>query len=261
MLPPDWTKPARADTIYPATYRKGADAVDLAAEKRLRFLVCTGSAELEKKLRAGLRRWACGECVELSADFAPGFPQRADRADVLFLDMDSVDAPERGKLEADCGALIVLSGDAGRAIRSYRWHPAAFLKPDFDARRLAEALGASAAAWQAGVRYLESPYRRQTWRLPLGRLRFVEAQRHYCLLNQQRLSVRARFSLGELERSLPQPPFVRCHKSYLVHLGAVEKVGYTALTLRDDGCTLPVGRIYYDALCRALRAWREEEAL
>ena len=55
---------------------------------------------------------------------------------------------------------------------------------------------------------------------------------------------------------MPKPPFLRCHRSYLVHLDAVAAMSYTALTLRD-GVTLPVGRTYVDSVREALQIWRE----
>ncbi len=233
--------------------------LELTTEKRIEVLVCTASKALGEKLRRALRRWACAACVELSLEVAALPLEQGRRAPLLFLDMDSVDVSACDALNIRGTGLIVVSGDAGRVIHSYRWHPAAFLKPDFDARRLAEALNTCSRTWQSGRVCLNSPSPRKPFRLPLGRVRYVEAYRHYCLLAQKNHAVKARFALGELEEALPDPPFARCHKSYLVHLDAVEKISYTTLTLRDDGFTVPIGRTYHDDLCRALDAWREGE--
>ncbi len=231
----------------------------LTTEKRIDVFVCTAQAALGEKLRCCLNRWACAACVELSIEIAAAPPPPGRRVTLLFLDMDSVDVAERNALNVRGTGLIVVSGDAGRVIRSYRWHPAAFLKPDFDARRLAETLNACSRTWQSGRLCLNSPSLRKPFRLPLGRILYVEAYRHYCLLAQKNHAVKARFALGELEEALPAPPFVRCHKSYLVHLDAVEKMSYTTLKLRDNGFAVPVGRTYHDDVCRALDAWREGE--
>ena len=152
--------------------------------------------------------------------------------------------------------MIVISGDAGRAIQSYRWHPAAFLKPDFDLQRLTEALREGEKYWRCGRLCLESPYRRRAFRLPLGTVRYVEAEAHYCIFNQGRRSVRFRFSIDELAALLPQPPFLRCHRSFLVRLDAVEGMSYTAVKLRGGG-SLPLGRKYVNSLRTGLRAWQE----
>ena len=173
--------------------------------------------------------------------------------------MDSVELPEHGRPENEKGSLIVISRDAGRAIHSYRWHPAAFLKPDFDERRFLEAMSSCEKNWQPGRVCLESPSRRRAFRLPLGRLRYVEAEAHYCVFNQGKQFVRLRIAAGELEELLPKPPFIRCHRSYLVHLGAVAGMTYTTLTLRD-GASLPLGRTFVRSVREALDDWQRKTA-
>ena len=229
----------------------------LICEKKVCALVCTASDALWEQLRSTLLRWARSQCVALAVERTGEFPLHEKQgAELLFLDMDSVELPEQGKLEK--GGLIVISRDAGRAIDSYRWHPAAFLKPDFDERRFAETLSACERYWQRGRVCLESPYQRRAFRLPIGRVRFVEASAHYCLFNQGKRSVRFRYTTQELEDLLPNPPFIRCHRSYLVHLDAVQGITYNSVLLKD-GANLPLGRTYIKSLREALSSWREGE--
>ncbi len=233
--------------------------VGLVCDEAVRAVVCTTSCLLAERLRDMLLRWADGECVSVKAERTEQFPlPECGSAQLLFLDLDSVELPETRQLEKQRTGLIVISRDAGRAIRSYRWHPAALLKPDFDARRLAEALGACEKHWRNGRICLESPYQRRDFRLPLGSVRYVEAAAHYSVFNQGRQSVRIRYAINELEKLLPNPPFVRCHRSYLVHLDAVEGMTYTTLTLKG-GTSLPLGRTYIQPLREALRTRRGEE--
>ncbi len=231
----------------------------LICEEAVRAVICTASEMLADRLQGALLRWACSQCVTLSVERAERLPFRESQgAQLLILDMDSAELPEQpGRREKEKSALIVISKDAGRAIHSYRWHPAAFLKPDFDAQRLSEALSACEKYWRRGRLCLESPYRRRDFRLPLGRVRYVEAAAHYCLFNQGRQSVRIRYATNELEALLPKPPFIRCHRSYLVHLDAVEGMTYTSVTLKG-GVSLPLGRTYVRPLREALEAWRRE---
>lgn len=231
----------------------------LVCDEAVRAVVCTGSETLADQLRQMLLRWACSECIALTVERSEtlSFPG-AQSTQLLILDMDSVDLPEPGRQEKEKGGLIVISRDAGRAIHSYRWHPAAFLKPDFDARRLSEALNACEKHWRRGRICLESPYRRRGFRISLGHIRYVEASAHYCLFNQGRQSVRIRYAIDELEALLPSPPFIRCHRSYLVHLGAVDRMTYTTLTLKN-GASLPLGRTYVKPLREALQAWQGGE--
>ena len=228
-------------------------------DKAVRAVICTASPPLAERLQAMLLHWACRECVTLSAAQTDSCSLlERESAQLVILDMDSVNPPEETPLHNSDAGLIVISGDAGRVIRSYRWHPAAFLKPDFDFRRLADALNACEKNWLCGRLGLESPYRRRSFQFPLGRIRYVEAAAHYCLFDQGKQTVRLRFSIDELERLLPGPPFVRCHRSYLVHLDAVTGMNYTSVVLRG-GMRIPLGRTYVRSLREALQAWQEVE--
>lgn len=231
----------------------------LVYDKAARVRLCTTSDALAARLEGMLLRWAARECIVLSVERTERFspPEDAD-AGLLILDLDSVELPEQPP-EHNAGAgMIVISGDAAKVLRSYRWHPAAFLKPDFDRRALGDALRACEKSWRFGRLCLESPARRRPFRLPLGTVRYVEAEAHYCVFNQGKRSVRLRCSIDELEALLPLPPFARCHRSYLVRLDAVERMSYTAAALRG-GETLPLGRKYVKALRESLTAWQEGE--
>ena len=252
-------KPGDAPAGAALPEREEGGGMGVAYDEAVRAVICTASDALAERLRRMLPRWACSECVALSAEQTetPSLPE-GGAAQLLILDMDSVELPPTPPPRKENTGLIVISRDAGRAIRSYRWHPAAFLKPDFDFRKLTDALNACEKNWLCGRLGLESPYRRRDFRLPLGRIRYVEAAAHYCLFNQGKHTVRLRCSIDELERLLPGPPFVRCHRSYLVHLGAVSGMTYTAVTLRG-GVSVPLGRTYVKALRSALLAWQEGE--
>ena len=231
----------------------------LVCDEIVHTAICTASAALADRLERMLLHWACSECVSLSVERIGHLTLPQERnVKLLILDMDSVELAEENRREKEKGGLIVISKDAGRAIRSYRWHPSAFLKPDFDAQQLSGALIACEKFWRHGRICLESPYRRRVFRLPLGHIRYVEAAAHYCLFNQGRQQVRIRQTTNELEALLPKPPFVRCHRSYLVHLDAVTRMSYTTLTL-SDGTSLPLGRTYIKPLREALQMWWEGE--
>ena len=233
--------------------------MSIAFDNAINVRVCTVSEEMAARLIGMLRRWACVECVVLSAERTDvaSFGEN-DGVQLLILDLDSVEPTDQMLTRhADTG-LILISGDAGRVIRSYRWHPSAFLKPDFDQNRLADAMNACERYLQCGRLGLESPLKRRSFRLPLGRIRYVEAAKHYCLFNQGKTSIRLRFSIDEMEQLLPHPPFVRCHRSYLVHIGCVTGMTYTAVTLRG-GSSIPLGRTYIASVRNAFEAWQRGE--
>ncbi len=218
--------------------------------------VCTADTALAERLCRGMERWACGECVRLVPEVLDRLPGRDERVDILLLDLDSMDVKDSALQNAGYGGLIIVSGNGEAAIRAFRWHPYALLKPDFAAPQLKEAMSTCLQLWQKGLLFLELPEKRKRSRLPLGRVRYIEAKYHYCIFYQQTMPVRSRFAVGELETLLPNPPFLRCHRSYLVRVDEVEKLTYSALRLKGDDVSLPVGRRYHEALVRAFEAWQ-----
>ena len=234
----------------------GQTEVSITYDNAILVRVCTASEEMAARLIGMLRRWAGAECVMLSAERtdAVSFDDHGD-VRLLILDMDSVEPPEKMPARRADTGLILISGDAGRAIRSYRWHPSAFLKPDFDQKKLADAMNACERYLQCGRLGLESPLKRRAFRLPLGRIRYAEAAKHYCLFNQGKTNIRLRYAVDELEKQLPAPPFIRCHRSYIVHLGFVTGMTYNTVTLRG-GVSIPLGRTYIASVRAALQDWQ-----
>ena len=247
----------RVKRLKSLQYRRDC-SVGLICEESVCAQICTLSDALAERLQRLMQHWAIDECISLRVERTQyAAPLESLDAQMLLLDIDSLEQSEQWRPDKKTG-LIVISRDAGRAIRSYRWHPAALLKPDFDARHLAGALAACEKYWRRGRICLESPYRRSSFRLPLGSIQYAEASAHYTVIYQGRQSVRIRCAMNELASLLPEPPFVRCHRSYLVHLDAVESMTYTTLHLKD-GTGLPLGRTYIHSLREALQAWREGE--
>lgn len=151
--------------------------MELLCKKTIRAVICTRSDALAERLREQLLRWACGECVALSvAHTGDASAWKDESADLLFLDLDSI--RPAGLTEARPRGLIVISRDSEHTIRSFRWHPDAFLEPEFDTPALAEALAVCERLWFQGRFILRSPYIRRELLLPLGRVRCIEAAAH-----------------------------------------------------------------------------------
>lgn len=89
-------------------------------------------------------------------------------------------------------------------------------------------------------------------------LRFVEVRSHYLLFStegQQAARVRAR--LSEFLDRLPTPPFVQCHRSYVVNLAHIRRFTRNSLLL-TNGQTLPVSQTHYPALSAAFERYYGE---
>ena len=222
-------------------------------------VICSGDEALRERLRRCLARWASCECVRLRFAETEGGEAAEEAGALVFLDMGTA-APARCR-DALAPAGVVITRNEKQAIEAYRLHPAALLPPDFSYAELRDALSACAQAWAPGLRCLELPGRRGALRLPMGSIRYIEAQRDYCLIHSDGATVRVRATMLSLERLLPGPPFLRCHKSYIIHLQTVRAMRYTAVQLGCADAALPVGRRYSACVRRALELWKEGEIL
>ena len=77
-------------------------------------------------------------------------------------------------------------------------------------------------------------------RLPVSRIRYVEAFGHGVAVNTRDDSFCAKISISEMEKTLGAG-FVRCHRSYLVALKDIARISKTEVIL-DDGQALPLSR-------------------
>lgn len=70
---------------------------------------------------------------------------------------------------------------------------------------------------------------------------YAEAFAHFIFLQTTKASYEVKMGISELEKALLQPLFIRCHRSYIVGLKYIAKIGKSELTL-DNGKSLPVSR-------------------
>lgn len=223
-----------------------------------RLMVCTRNHSLAASLSAQLTHWAADCCVDMALEVSDALPETAP--DLLFLDTDTVEAAGPQRPEALAAAeLVVISRRPRHAVGACRWHAAAFLPSDTGAERLRHAMDRCFAAWRGGLQWLDLPARRERVRLPLCQLRYAEAQGRetglFCAGGYIQVSV----SLKKLEMELPNPPFFRCQKAFLVHLSAISEFSGGMLTMQGDGRTITVSRQQLAPLRQALAEWRKGE--
>ena len=88
-------------------------------------------------------------------------------------------------------------------------------------------------------------------RLDYADILYVEALKNYVSIVTPRERVVTYQTLKDLAEQLPQPPFLRVHKSYLVSLDKIRMVDGNTIYIEDQ--TIPVGETYRDTLFRLVR--------
>ncbi|UOR05120.1 LytTR family DNA-binding domain-containing protein [Hymenobacter aerilatus] len=88
-------------------------------------------------------------------------------------------------------------------------------------------------------------------RLDYADILYVEALKNYVSIVTPGQRVVTYQTLKDLSEQLPQPPFLRVHKSYLVSLDKIRMVDGNTIYIADH--TIPVGETYRDTLFRLVR--------
>jgi len=88
-------------------------------------------------------------------------------------------------------------------------------------------------------------------RVSYADIRYVEGLNNYVLLHLLHERVTTYQTLRELADNLPQPPFMRVHKSFVVNLNHVRLLDGNALYVQDK--LIPVSNTYREALYRVVR--------
>ena len=220
-------------------------------------LVWTRNPDLRDHLFHALSNWAQETCVELSLQHQAPFSSGMPAGGILFLDVDGLEESRLEQLDQlQNTALVVVSADKRTAIRAYRWHPAAFLEPNAGYRAVRQAMDCCFPFWRQGLKWLDLPFRRDRVRIPLCQLRYAEADGRRTILHCASGQMRANYPLGKLCEQLPSPPFLRCQRGFLIHLGAVRQMAGGTLILEGGHQSVSVSRRQVKAIQQALLSWK-----
>lgn len=218
--------------------------------KPVEIAVRTHNGSLADRLERMLRHWANAACV-LTLRACDG-----ESADILFWDADTCPCPPP---ENASPALVAISDNESRAIGAYQRHPAAFLKSRPTAADFRAAMARCFPAWRGALRWLNLSGGQELLRLPMGGIQYIEARGRESVIYCDNVSFTVPVSMGKLAQELPEPPFFRCQRSFIVHMSAVRDVSEGSLVTADDRLLIPVSRKRMDKFRRALEDWSAQE--
>lgn len=201
-----------------------------------------------------LELWASNVCVKMelalwhSSEEAQADP-RAGECSLIFFGEGEIKGRQLDIARELCrccpqGKAMFLSSDPLFAIECYCLHPAGVLEIPMRYRQLARTMERCFPFWREGLSWIEVPVCRSSVRIPLCELEYAEASGRHCILHCSDGCIQVGCSLGEIERMLPQRPFLRCQRSYIVNLCSVDRLEAGGLVMRDD-CVISVGRGRY----------------
>lgn len=145
--------------------------------------------------------------------------------------------------------VILTTAYAEYALEAYDAHPLHYLvKP-----LAPEAVGRALDLATECARPRTVVFRRgaRTLALPASDVCYLESRSHGVVVHERAEEHVLPLSLNKAERAAPPELFARCHKSYLVNLGWVERTTRTDVYLRDGTC-LPRSRTFSTSFQTAL---------
>lgn len=227
-------------------------------ERRIRLGICTPDGAARRRLEQLAQLWGQEMCVRL--DIYASQAESPGDADLLFFEAGEGEAAVEQwaagrRMAGHFPALIALAENSRQAIASYRCHPNALLQREMDYAGLAAALDRCFPMWSPGMIWLDLLYQRERVRVPLCQVQYVEAQGRNTLLQCAGGMIEVNKPLGQLAQLLPQPPFLRCQKSFLVRLSAVAQIQNGMLVL-SGGQEIPVSRKQMQEVRQKVELWK-----
>lgn len=88
----------------------------------------------------------------------------------------------------------------------------------------------------------------------------AEAFGHYIKLETLKAAYEIKMNISELEKVLDKDHFIRCHRSYIVGIRYISRIGKKELTL-ENGKSIPVSRLLYHTINQAFINYFKEADL
>lgn len=229
----------------------------METEPSVQLGICVSDGALSHRLTRLAALWGQEMCVWLEA--RPIQTDSLDKTDILLFEPGcQASAVEqwanRRRMAEQPAALIALAENSLQAIASYRRHPTALLQRNANYAQLSAALNQCLPAWSRGMIWLDLLYQQEPVRVPLYQIQYVEAQGRNTRLQCTGGMFEVKKPLGQIAQLLPQPPFLRCQKSFLVHLSAVARV-QSGMLIMTGGRQIPISRKQLREVHQKVERW------
>ena len=205
------------------------------------------------RLVADMEAFASGEAL-LDA-FAPGKYQ------IIFFDIylddkgvSGIKAAETIRAMDSEVSIIFTTTSIEHGPTSYEVKADYYIVKPVDRKRLEKALERCRLQLDRYAMTMEVSVNRQTERIRLRDVLYVEARKHNVLLHTSSGEIRTRTALGEVTEKLGGPPFIPCHRSYMVNLVNVADLRDNSFIMKN-GDRVPVSRTYQEKAHEAFKAF------
>ncbi len=188
------------------------------------------------------------------------------RYDVLFLDImmggaDGISLAKRLREQGKDLIIIFTTGIADYMQQGYDLEAMHYLLKPLDREKVWECLEKCLKRQGEDAKWILLPTEEGWMKTDAAKILYAEAVGHYCRLECMEERLQLKMGIRELARKLDKTgDFLFCHRSYLVNLRRVAKVGRQDIVM-DGGALVPVSRrLYNEVNDRFIRTFMKEKS-
>lgn len=171
--------------------------------------------------------------------------------DILLLDVEmgalnGIELAKQIRAQNSCVQIVFITGYPDFIAEGYEVSALHYLMKPVKPEKLAEVLDRAADLRQKERPFLLVSSERETIRLFLDDIYYVESQGHYMLIHTEQMQYRVRMTVSGLLEKLDEG-FYRCSRSFIVSLRHVCRITKSEVFLENQ-VSLPLGRGQYDEI-------------
>lgn len=234
--------------------KRGRDSV-------LYIMICDDETAQTALLEALAGEWAGARKLEIRTEVCQNaeqflFRQEEKQADIALLDIDmpgrnGLSLARRLRERRDGTQIIFITGLADYALEGYEVDALSYLLKPVRKEKLFACLDKAAERCKREEPALLLELPGGTGRVRFREICYLESAAHDTLIRcvDREEAIRCRVGIQELEERIfrESDSFFRIHRSYLIHLAYVSRIGRREVRM-DTGETLPVARGRWEAL-------------
>ena len=171
--------------------------------------------------------------------------------DILLLDVEmgalnGIELAKQIRAQKSCVQIVFITGYPDFIAEGYEVSALHYLMKPVKPEKLVEVLDRAADLSQKERPFLLVSSERETIRLFLDDIYYVESQGHYMLIHTEQMQYRVRMTVSGLLEKLDEG-FYRCSRSFIVSLRHVCRITKSEVFLENQ-VSLPLGRGQYDEI-------------
>lgn len=219
-----------------------------------RIAVCDDEPEQAQWLLSAVEDWSQGRADGFNSAEALWFAYEGGEYDILLLDveMEGISGLELAKRLRGAGSraeIVFITSHFEFAGEGYEVDALHYLIKPVTREKLFQVLDKAAERLSSGPRPVVISCGGETVKLYEPDILYVESFRHDIVIHTRTGEYKLKENISAFEERL-SADFYRAHRSYLVSLKAVARIGRSEVTL-DDGTQIPLARGKYDGINRA----------